>query len=299
MVAYLDSFLDAMGGIPGWFSTDDARMFCVVNDAQLAAGVAGDLLEVGAYLGKSAILLGHLVQPRETLRVIDPWEAEVPTEENTREQGTYYSDVTLAAFKANYLRFHTTLPDIRQGVSTALLPDLASETYRLIHIDGSHDWPVVRQDVAHVLRLLQPGGIAVFDDMFARHTPGVPAAVWPAVVGGDLIPIATTAKLYAMRPPADALDPVRTAIREAPGLTVNYEHTIAATSMLGVEVGHTQVRLPETVRRFVPPALLDTRLVRRLSRFAHERLDQPLRAPGHHDASRQSAARFPSTGTWP
>ena len=55
----------------GWFDDVDAAVFRAIDDVQGASGVKGDLLEIGTYLGKSAILLGYLLRPQERLVVCD------------------------------------------------------------------------------------------------------------------------------------------------------------------------------------------------------------------------------------
>ena len=51
--------------VPGWFDDVDAAVFRAVDHTHRATGVDGDLLEIGAYLGKSAILLGYLLRAAE------------------------------------------------------------------------------------------------------------------------------------------------------------------------------------------------------------------------------------------
>ncbi len=123
-----------------------------------------------------------------------PGTERSPDPENAGEQARLYPDVTFDRFKVNYKRFHPGLPDMRRGTSGQCLPGLDSPRYRFIHVDGSHEWEQVTCDVDQVLRLLAPNGVVAFDDM---HAPGVGAAVWPACASGDLVPIATTGKLYA------------------------------------------------------------------------------------------------------
>jgi len=49
-----------MDTVEGWFVRLDAEMFIAVNRWHHQAGVTGDLLEIGVYQGRSAILLGWL-----------------------------------------------------------------------------------------------------------------------------------------------------------------------------------------------------------------------------------------------
>jgi hypothetical protein len=58
-------------------------------------------------------------------------------------------------------------------------------------------------DIAAARTLLKPGGVVVFDDYRAPHTPGVAAAVWRETTR-DLTPFALTQnKLYATFGDAD------------------------------------------------------------------------------------------------
>ena len=52
----------ALDTVPGWFSPLDFRILVELDRLQRVHGVGGDLFEIGAYYGKSAILLGHLAR---------------------------------------------------------------------------------------------------------------------------------------------------------------------------------------------------------------------------------------------
>lgn len=184
--------------VPGWFHQEDICLFDLIDRVQNDAGFGGDLLEVGAYLGKSAIALGNMRRRDESLVVVDPWESEVNEPETARDQAIYYSDIRRGAFEQNYLRFHPTLPDVRQGTSDVVLPRLERGTFRFLHIDGAHDWSSVCKDIENALRLVKPGGVIVFDDVFAGHVPGVAAAVWPAIAASVSQPMVATLKLYCV-----------------------------------------------------------------------------------------------------
>jgi Methyltransferase domain len=101
----------------------------------------------------------------------------------------------LSAFKANYLRFHPSLPDIRVGLSSQLTADRAN-AFRFIHVDGSHDYEEVANDIRIVRRLATSDAVVVFDDVRTREWPGVAAAVWSAVASETIVPFAMTNKLY-------------------------------------------------------------------------------------------------------
>ena len=65
------AYLSVKDSVPGWFLDIDARLFLGVNALQTGRGIRGNLLEIGAYHGKSAILLGYCLQPGERLVVSD------------------------------------------------------------------------------------------------------------------------------------------------------------------------------------------------------------------------------------
>ena len=188
-----------MDSVEGWFYREDILLFEKLNELQRVDHVNGDLLEIGAYHGKSAILLGYFRRKAEQLVVCDLFETPGQTLENRAEKEFWYSKLTQDVFEKNYLRFHRQLPMILTCPSTKLLKvGKLSRTFRFIHIDGSHVYSIVRQDIHTAKTLLKDRGIVAFDDYRSIHTPGVAAAVWEEVTGGDLIPLCLTPqKIYA------------------------------------------------------------------------------------------------------
>lgn len=254
----VDGYIEAMSDIDGWFDAEDAKLFALIDGFQQVSGVTGDILEVGAYHGKSTVLLGYMRRDDEQLVVVDPWDMPVTESGNQREQEVEYRDLSREVFAGHFARFHDRLPTIHQELSQDALPKLADQRFRFVHLDGSHEWPQVSVDVAEVLRLLAPDGIVSFDDMFVRHAPGVPAAVWPAVLDGQLVPFATTNKLYAQRHPATGVDQLQKHIATHPSLG-QQEHTIGDHQLLSVfNVGRRAAR-SDRLRPYLPPALFDSR----------------------------------------
>jgi hypothetical protein len=185
-------------GIPGWFDELDARMFLA---SDRASSDHGDLLEIGAYVGKSAILLGFLTQPDEEAIVVDLFDAPAPTAEQRAEQARWYAGLTRDAFMTNWRRFHEREPRVLVGRSDEMLPQLASSSCRLIHVDGSHEYDAVRTDIANALRVATANAVLVFDDIIGSHTPGVTAAVWGTALEGLIVPLLQTrSKLFATVP---------------------------------------------------------------------------------------------------
>ena len=184
--------------VGGWFRRTDQLVMDWLLRYQESAGVTGDLLEMGAYLGKSAILIGHHRRPGERFVVCDLFGAEPPTAENRRTALFYTKNLTRAAFESNYAAFHVEPPEVLQAPTSELPEHVAANTCRFVHVDACHLYNVVLEDIQIARSVLVDDGIVAFDDIRTPHTPGVPAAVWPEVATGGLRLICLTPnKLYA------------------------------------------------------------------------------------------------------
>ncbi|MGW3414473.1 class I SAM-dependent methyltransferase [Streptomyces sp. NPDC000888] len=183
--------------VPGWFPVLDQMLFDWCLDRQESAGMRGDLLEVGVYMGKSAIFLGRHAQEGERYTVCDLFEGDAPDNANQAESTKSYSALTRRAFEENYLSFHDELPRVLQGPSSLVPSEIAPGSCRFVHIDASHLYEHVHGDIAAAREALLPGGIVVLDDFRSEHTPGVAVAAWEAVLSRGLHPICLSAqKLY-------------------------------------------------------------------------------------------------------
>ncbi|GAA2842118.1 class I SAM-dependent methyltransferase [Nonomuraea rubra] len=184
----------ALERIPGWFWPTDQRLFewFLSNE-----DVSGDVLEMGTYLGKSAVLIGGHVRRGETFTVCDLFESDAPDADNDAETTRSYSSLTRDRFERNYLSVHDALPEIVHGPTSVILDHVKADTCRFVHVDASHLYTHVKGDVLAARTVLREGGIVAFDDYRSEHTPGVALAVWEAVAGLGLAPVCvSTQKLY-------------------------------------------------------------------------------------------------------
>jgi predicted O-methyltransferase YrrM len=219
-------YLDQIEGVPGWFHPEDRSVFVGLNQIQRECSVSGNVLEIGAYKGKSAILLGYELKSGERLVICDLFGVPPETAEERRENEQHYRDLGRGAFESNYLRFHPELPQILQCSSTQL--DLEPRSFRFIHVDGSHQYDVVRKDIETATRLLTDDGVIALDDYRTFHTPGVAAAVWTSIAAGIVTPICVTPwKLYAIaggRPDRIGwVSRLKQWVKEQPGMQVEGE----------------------------------------------------------------------------
>ncbi|MFG2807281.1 class I SAM-dependent methyltransferase [Streptomyces massasporeus] len=187
-----------LADVPGWFPPLDQMLFTWFLEQQKTAGIKGDLLELGVYMGKSAILLGHHLQDGELFTVCDLFEGDAPDEANKAESSQSYASLTQQAFERNYLSFHDALPTVITGPSSLVDEKVAPDTCRFIHIDASHLYEHVYGDIGAAHDILLPEGVVVLDDFRSEHTPGVSVAAWEAVLNRGLRPIClSTQKMYA------------------------------------------------------------------------------------------------------
>ncbi|WP_119582905.1 class I SAM-dependent methyltransferase [Streptomyces europaeiscabiei] len=184
--------------VPGWFPVLDQLLFDWFLRRQEGAGVRGDLLEVGVYMGKSAICLGRHLQEGEAYTVCDLFESDAPDDANAAEATkSYRSTLTRRAFEANYLSFHDELPRVLQGPSSIVPGEVEPRSCRFVHIDASHLYEHVEGDISAARDCLLPGGLVVLDVFRSEHTPGVSIAAWEAVLNRGLNPVClSTQKLY-------------------------------------------------------------------------------------------------------
>ncbi|MFH9229561.1 class I SAM-dependent methyltransferase [Streptomyces lydicus] len=181
-----------LSDVKGWFFTADQLLFDWFLAYQQDRSERGDLLELGAYMGKSAIFLGARLRDGERFTVCDLFDSPAEDASNSKEMKKSYATLTRRAFEANYLAFHDELPTIVQGLSSVVSDHVEAGSVRFAHIDASHLYEHVHGDILAVRELLSDSGVVVLDDYRAEHCPGVAAATWQAVSNEGLRPICIT-----------------------------------------------------------------------------------------------------------
>src|SRR4051794_8903463 len=96
--------------VPGSFFRQDQALLHWLLDWQDRTVDPGDLLEIGTYLGKSAILIGTHVRPEERFTVCDPFGGPVADPDEDPVVADARSTHQRERFEQNYLAFHAELP---------------------------------------------------------------------------------------------------------------------------------------------------------------------------------------------
>lgn len=182
--------------VRGWFWAEDYDLFERILSNQLANNITGDILEIGCYHGKSAILMGYGLREAETFVVCDLFGGDA--EETAERTDHFEASFGRATFETNYAKYHQQAPEIHAISSLDLNSGFDYERFRFIHVDGGHAETVATHDIALALSASKPLGVIAIDDYRTHHTPGVPAAIWAAAAASELYPFALSeTKVYA------------------------------------------------------------------------------------------------------
>jgi len=126
------------------------------------ASIAGDVVDIGSWEGKSTIALANACFPDPVLAV-DTWRG------NT-DEGTHHVSVILAQQRDVYQTFQDNVSRLTRGnvipmrMHSAEFLASHSRPIKFCHIDASHHYRSVRRDIEGALRLLVDEGILCGDD---------------------------------------------------------------------------------------------------------------------------------------
>src|SRR5271163_282684 len=167
--SFLQKYLNSFHRIPGWFVFDAAILFMTYNQLTRATGIAGDTLEIGVYLGLSAIAIASLRAPGRKMYAIDLF-GELPGSEVYGTGAGYRS-----MFEDNMQSIYTPLDFLVTvtGVSGQLKASDFGHSFSFCHVDGGHSPEETCADLQFASEILLPGGLLALDDYFNPQHPGV------------------------------------------------------------------------------------------------------------------------------
>lgn len=272
-----------LDSIPGWFPETDMRLFEWLLDRQSRVPIRGDLLELGAYLGRSAVVIGRHRHPDERFTVCDLFR---PLSAGAAVHG--HPPLSRAAFETNYLAFHPDLPHIVQGASASIRDHVKPESCRFVHIDASKKYEDVSADLEAAKEIVVPEGIVVVEGYRAENTPGVALAVWDTVAAGGLRPICLTPTRFygTWGDPTPIREQLAEWLAERPDEWSWGEHMVAGRMVLHARLiadgGHTRPlpshATPVAPRWTAKKAPKQRPVMRRLARLALARVRRSMRS---------------------
>lgn len=170
-----------------WFDTPSQEVLAHLVDQ--VASVAGLVVEIGAWEGRSTIALANAANPRE-VHTVDTWAGS---------PGEISAD--LAAERDVYVTWRSNVDSSTSGNVVEhrmgwreYLPTV-DEPIALAFIDAEHSYVEVRDNIAELLPKMAPGGIICGDDV---HHPPVQQAVCELL---DPHSVAVEAALWIYRVP--------------------------------------------------------------------------------------------------
>lgn len=157
--------------IPGWLHVEAALLTAQLSAAQHAAGLRGDLLEIGVYKGKYLSVLCRASAPGEKVVGIDLFIGAEDAAMIAMVTDSVCANIAAACGDAARLEILVadslalTVPELRARAK--------ADSFRFISIDGGHTREVVYHDLELASAVLADGGIIALDDAFNHTTPGV------------------------------------------------------------------------------------------------------------------------------
>jgi hypothetical protein len=202
--------------------------------AAMASTVPGDVVEIGALAGRSAVAFGYLANLFHVgpVLAIDPWSAgsmvqrDSPSLIQELPDAWSLDDVfevflsnlhLLPEGTANYIRSTSIEAAARYHSGLCVeTPQFGRTTYRgeisLLHIDGNHDLQAVLADCRLWVPKIRSGGWLVLDDYVWAHGGGPHAvgdaliARWSAAMAQSFVCGKALFVRWSSRPPQEIAD---------------------------------------------------------------------------------------------
>jgi len=158
--------------IEGWFSRDAAALIALLDEAQLTAGVRGNIFEIGVHHGRSVAFLCALARDEERLGVCDLFGEQTLNVSASGSGNRAVFEANIAAAAPGFNRL-----DIFAKPSAKLIADEIGRPHRLFHIDGGHLCEEALTDLRLGAAVLHDQGAIIVDDPFRVDWPGVTEAI--------------------------------------------------------------------------------------------------------------------------
>ena len=175
--ATFDEALDAVAGVAGWMTDEQARRLW---DRARAVPGGGRIVEIGSYQGRSAIVLARAAAPDVEIVAIDPHagndrgpqELEGRADDGERDHAAFVANLARAGVRDRVR--HVRLPSqaARQEVATPI---------DLLYIDGAHRFGPARADIRDWGAAVAVDGTILIHDSFC--SVGVTGAIAVELLG--------------------------------------------------------------------------------------------------------------------
>lgn len=149
----------------GGLAPGNIAVWCALLEAQRAAAVVGDFMEIGVWKGHSSALMALHMASNDKIVVVDKYAAKED----------FLPALSISNFADDQL-------DFKRECSFNIWKRNELNNYRgsvrFAHIDGEHSYEAVYNDLELSSPLLSEGGLIVLDDMFAAGGPHLTEAMF-------------------------------------------------------------------------------------------------------------------------
>ena len=157
-----------------------------------AGSVAGDVIEIGSWQGRSTIALAQGCADSENgvVHAIDTFRGNpgnesmyvVGAEDRSDLEPNFHRNIAAAGVADRVVTHAMSSTEAVDEVAAAV------NGVRMMYIDGEHSYDAVKEELDLYAPLLSPGGLLTFDDYSTRY-PGVADAIHEhlAAVGDDYV----------------------------------------------------------------------------------------------------------------
>jgi len=198
--------------VTGYLHPTDAMAIAGLSAWQNSNNIAGSVMEIGVFYGRSFVLMAKARGSIPTIAVAcDLFDIDIIADGDSLQLRSFKELLKREGIPESTVK-------IMQVDSTRLAPnDILSITtkMRLFSIDGGHEERQVRSDAELALSVLCDDGIIIFDDFFNPRHPGVTFAVMNFLENrrSEILPfLITNNKLYVCR--ANLVQSYQTAVTE-------------------------------------------------------------------------------------
>lgn len=177
----LNNYLILMDFIEGWFLNEAAEFFLWVDYIQKKNGISGNLIEIGTYQGKSAILLALMVTiNKEKFAICDDFDNKknkIPVKQLfLKNLKSFFNDISFTEIYSK---------------KSSQLNSEECKNIRFFHLDGGHSAEETYQDLKLASESIIESGIIAIDDLFNEFWPGVMEGIYKFLASNkEIVPVA-------------------------------------------------------------------------------------------------------------
>lgn len=162
MATLTENWRAIQDGIEGWLEGNALEPMCRVDEFQQAAGIRGNLCEIGVHHGKLLVSLSHLARHGEVVVGVDVFEDQHLNENHGDCRGDREKVQENIGRFAAAAEFRLIKADSLELAKNADF--IAAAPYRIFSVDGSHTERHALNDLYIAVSFLAPGGVVMLDD---------------------------------------------------------------------------------------------------------------------------------------